>query len=285
MFRGLQSQLVSPSLSYSIVVFSSLARFKYLSLFSLSLIFTLWSVGTAKSAIQQVFLWERGLLLTLPRSGRLAKIKWSVCTAKSQRGLCVSFSWAGFGLYIYHLLVVIIIIIIYSLRVFHMVFHWSLSDSKSPQVPMTLLNILAVLKKAVLWMISIHSPSSKSSSHFNNPLVTVPKAPITIGIIVTFMFHSFSIPSQGRGTYPSLHFLSVLFCGQPVHQNRQFFKYSFFFLLITIRSGLLAEIWWPVISLNLIGVCICHSPGRTDAGSCIHHLSASPNSNFLHISQ
>ena len=31
---------------------------------------------------------------------------------------------------------------------------------------------------------------SMSSNPFNNPLMTVPKAPITIGIIVTFMFHS-----------------------------------------------------------------------------------------------
>ena len=34
-------------------IFSSLARSKYLSLFSFSLIFTLWSVETAKSTIQQ----------------------------------------------------------------------------------------------------------------------------------------------------------------------------------------------------------------------------------------
>ena len=31
----------------------------------------------------------------------------------------------------------------------------------------------------------------QSSSTFNNPFVTVPKAPITVGNIVTFMFHSF----------------------------------------------------------------------------------------------
>ena len=33
--------------------------------------------------------------------------------------------------------------------------------------------------------------TSKSPRPFNNPLVTVPKSPITIGIIVTFMFHNF----------------------------------------------------------------------------------------------
>ena len=86
-----------------------------------------------------------------------------------------------------------------------MVFHWSLSDSKSPQVSRTLLSILAVLSNAVVWMVSTRPPTSKSSSPFSNPKgllkgledleVTVPNAPITIGIIVTCMFHSFfSIP-------------------------------------------------------------------------------------------
>ena len=72
-----------------------------------------------------------------------------------------------------------------------MVFNWSLSDSKSPQVSKTLLGILTVLNIAVVWMVSTRTPTSKSSSPFNNPLFTVSKAPITIGIIATFMFHSF----------------------------------------------------------------------------------------------
>ena len=70
-----------------------------------------------------------------------------------------------------------------------MVFH--LSASKSPQVSRTLLSIQAVLNNSVVRMVSTRPPTSKSSSLFNNPLVTIPKAPITIGIIVTFMFHSF----------------------------------------------------------------------------------------------
>ena len=64
-----------------------------------------------------------------------------------------------------------------------MVFHWSLSDSKSPQV-----SILADLNDAV-WMVSTHPLISKSSSLCINPLVTVPTIPINITI--TFMFHSF----------------------------------------------------------------------------------------------
>ena len=72
-----------------------------------------------------------------------------------------------------------------------MLFHWSLSDSKSPQVSRTLLSILADHNNAVVWMVSTCPFISKSSSPFINPLVTVPRAPITIAINVTFMFHSF----------------------------------------------------------------------------------------------
>ena len=76
-------------------------------------------------------------------------------------------------------------------------FHWSLSDSKSPQVSRTLLSILAVLNNVVVWMVSTRPPTFKSSSPFSNPLVTIPKEPITIGIINTCMFHSFfQFPSK-----------------------------------------------------------------------------------------
>ena len=72
-----------------------------------------------------------------------------------------------------------------------MVFHWSLSDCKSPQVSRTRLSILAVLSTADVWIVSTRPPTSKFSRLFNNPLVIVPNAPITIGTIVTLMFHSF----------------------------------------------------------------------------------------------
>ena len=65
-----------------------------------------------------------------------------------------------------------------------MVFYWSLSDSKTPQVFRTLLSILAVLNNTVVWMVSTRPPTSKSCSLFSNPFVTVPNAPITIGIII-----------------------------------------------------------------------------------------------------
>ena len=72
-----------------------------------------------------------------------------------------------------------------------MVFLWGLSYSKLPEVSRTLLSIVAVLNNAVFWMVSTCLLISKSSSLFNNLLVTVPKAPIMIGILLTSMFHSF----------------------------------------------------------------------------------------------
>ena len=110
-----------------------------------------------------------------------------------------------------------------------MVFPWSLSDSKSSQVSMSRLSIQTVLNNVVVLMVSTRPPTSKSSSPFSKTLVTVPNAPITIGIIVTYMFYSFfKIPLQGRGTYPSFHIASVLFCDQPGQQSRRFWKFSFF---------------------------------------------------------
>ena len=55
-----------------------------------------------------------------------------------------------------------------------MVFHWSLSDSKSPQVSKTLLSNLADLNNVVVWLVPTRSLISRSSSPFINPSVTVP---------------------------------------------------------------------------------------------------------------
>ena len=67
-----------------------------------------------------------------------------------------------------------------------MLFHWSLSDSKSRYVLMTLLSILTDINNAVVCRISTRALISNSSGPFINPLVTVPSVPITIGVIVIF---------------------------------------------------------------------------------------------------
>ena len=99
-----------------------------------------------------------------------------------------------------------------------MVFHWSVSDSKSLQVSRTLLSILAVLSNDVIWIVSTRLPTSKSSRLFNNPLIIVPKAPITIGTIVPFMFHNF-FNSLARSWYLS------------------FFSHSFSFILLSAGTA------------------------------------------------
>ena len=114
-----------------------------------------------------------------------------------------------------------------------MVYHWGLSDSKSPQVSSTRLRILAVLSNAVVWIVSTRPPTSKPSRRFNNPFVIVPKAPITIGTIVTFMFHSF-FNSLARSRYLSFFSLSFRFilwsAGTATSTILQILFFFFFFV-------------------------------------------------------
>ena len=164
-----------------------------------------------------------------------------------------------------------------------MVFHLSLSDNKSPQVSRTLLSILAVLNNAVVLMVSTLLPTSKSSSPFNNPLVTVPNAPITIGIIITFMFHCF-FNSLARSSYLSFftpYFSFILWSAETVKST---ILKVLFLLLIIIRSGLLANIRWSVcMSKSHRSLCVLFF--RTGAGLCIYNLFVWSNLNFLHMSQ
>ena len=134
-----------------------------------------------------------------------------------------------------------------------MIFHWSLSDSKSPQVSRTLLSILAVLNKIIVWMVSTRPPTSKSSSPFSNPLVTVPNAPITIGIIFTCLFRSF-FNSLARSRYLSFShsFCFILWSGGTV-VDKFVSSLLFFFFCCWLLLGL---VFWP----RLGDPCVCQSP-------------------------
>ena len=81
--------------------FNSLARSRYLSFFSYSFRFIMWSAVTAKTTILHILFF----LLIIIRPGFLADIRWSVCMLKSHRSLCVLFSGTGAGLGRYHFLV------------------------------------------------------------------------------------------------------------------------------------------------------------------------------------
>ena len=135
-----------------------------------------------------------------------------------------------------------------------MVFHWSLSDSKSPQVSRTLLSILSVLSNTVVWIVSILPLISSSPSPLSKNSVNVPRSPITIGITGTFMFLNF-LSSWARSKYLTRFSLSFIFAkwsSRTAKSTIQQFSFSFFFffLLITIRSGLLAGIirWFVWVS-------------------------------------
>ena len=146
-----------------------------------------------------------------------------------------------------------------------MVFHWSLRDSKSPQVSRTRLRIPAVLSNAAVWIVPTRPPSSKSSRPFNNPLVIVPKAPITIDTIVTFMFHSF-FNSLARSRYLSFFSLSFRFilwsAGTAKSTILQILFFFFFFCWLL--SGL---VFWPglgdpFVYYSPIGVYVSHFLGQ-----------------------
>ena len=164
-----------------------------------------------------------------------------------------------------------------------MVFHRSLSDSKSPQVSRIRHRILSILCNAVIWIVSTRASTSKSSRPFNNHLVIVPKAPITIGTIVTFMFHSFFLFSSKVEVLILLYtFLQIY--SEAARTVKSTILQIIFFLLITIRSGLLAGIRWSVCMLKSHRR-FCELFSRKEAGLCIYHLLVWSNLNFLHIFQ
>ena len=97
-FRIVPSALTTAGINVifmSHIYFSSLARSRYLSRVSLSLIFTQWSACTAGSLF----------LLIISRSARLAEIRGSFCTSKSHRGLGIAFPGTDVRLCRYHLFV------------------------------------------------------------------------------------------------------------------------------------------------------------------------------------
>ena len=141
-----------------------------------------------------------------------------------------------------------------------MVFHRRLSDCKSAEDSKTLLSILAVFNNAVAWMVSTRSPTSKSSRPFNKSLVTVPKAPITIGIIITVMSNSFfQVFSKIKvliSLFTFFQFYSVV-CRDSKVDNFA----DFFILLIFIRSVFGPRLVDLFVYQSPIGFCACHFLG------------------------
>ena len=147
-----------------------------------------------------------------------------------------------------------------------MIFHWSLNDSKSPQVFRTLLSILTDLNNTVVWMVSARSPISNSSSPLNKYLGIIPSAPLTIGTTVIFMLHSFLVLMQGTSFL--FRFLWFSLCGPPGPQSLPYSRFSFFLLIITsVLIGMRLS-----VSQNPREVCVSHSPRLIFGCACIIRL-------------
>ena len=98
--------------------------------------------------------------------------------------------------------------------------------------------------------------------------MTVPSAPVTIGITVTFMFQSFFlVPYTYSGTYLSFNLWSARTAKPTILQV--FFLFD------------------PFVCQNPRGVCVCVCVwlSRIDIGLCMYHLFILSNRNFLHNSQ
>ena len=151
-----------------------------------------------------------------------------------------------------------------------MVFHRSLSDIKSPLKCPWLLS--------VFWPFSIMqllgwSPLSRQLPVlYNNPLVAVPKTPITICTIVTLMFH-ISFNSLARSRYLSFfsHSFSFILKSAGTAKSTILHILFFFLLLIIIRSGRRAEIRW-FVCMSKFHRSLCVSFSRTGR---VFHISFS----------
>ena len=64
--------------------------------------------------------------------------------------------WQNVTQYIYIIIIIIFHLEIFSHQLTLMVFYWSLSESKSPQVSRTLLSILTDLNNVVVWTVYTH---------------------------------------------------------------------------------------------------------------------------------
>ena len=159
-----------------------------------------------------------------------------------------------------------------------MVFDWTLSDNTFSQLSRTFHSILAILNNVVVCMVSTRTLISKSSRPCTISLVTVPSAPITTGITVTFMFNSFfQLPSKVQvliSLFPHFKFYSVISWNGKVHNSAGslllFFLFFFFFLVFFFFFffwlSLCLVVWPrlgdPFVSQNPWKLCASHSPGR-----------------------
>ena len=124
---------------------------------------------------------------------------------------------------------------------------------------------------AVVWMVSTRPLTFKSPSPCTNPLATVLRAPVTIGINVTFMFHCFFSPLV-RSTYLSFFSLSFNCTPWSVRRAKSTIQQLLFFycpslgLVVWPRLGDLFVFHYPR------EFCASHSQGQIPG--CAHTISS-----------
>ena len=123
-----------------------------------------------------------------------------------------------------------------------MVFHWSLSDSKPPQLPRTTLIILPIL--VVLWSKRFHSSFNLQFSQFLLQVLGNWSKSLCLHLVSLSLSYSagFSALWRVTGISPSLS-LSLL---RLLLQVSLLYDWFFFFLLIKTRSTLVVWIRWTV---------------------------------------
>ena len=139
---------------------------------------------------------------------------------------------------------------LWSPTLLYLVFHWKLSDSKSPQVSRTLLSILVDLNSTVIWIVSILPLISNSSSYLFKPIL--------IDITVSLIFHSF-LNSLDRSKYLNRFSLSFILSAWSSGTSRSTWQQGLFFSLISSRSGLLDYYHYYYICLS---VCLLSHLGH-----------------------
>ena len=130
---------------------------------------------------------------------------------------------------------------------------------------MILLNMLAVLNNAVVWIMLILLPIFNCSNLLSNPLGTIPSTPTIIGIIDSRMFDScFFFSSLARSKYLSLLplFFSLGRLLEWQNVTEQVLSFLIFFLIISTKSVLLVDITWSVCISKSQGFHASHFLGR-----------------------
>ena len=148
---------------------------------------------------------------------------------------------------------------------------------------MILLSVLADFNNAVVWMVSSRPLILKPSSPRTKSLLTVPSAPFTLGITVTFTFPNFfQFPSNVEVLiffFAFFQFYNVMSRDSKVRNSA-----SSLFLLTIMRFNHLAGIRWSVCILKSQGSLFV-SFSWADSGLCIYQLFVWSNLDFLPNSQ